>query len=198
MRSHLSWVASQVRLTPRWRLLVALLAPAALALAALAAVLLFAGPRAADTPAPPAATTGEELRAGGLLVEVTGAVARPGLYRLTRGERVSAAIAAAGGLTAVADPERLPNMAARLQDGQQIRVPTSRGPASRGSRVPDVDLNSATVDELAAVPGFTRELAAAAVRYRTEYGGFATIRELVDVLQMSEASYLLARSHVRV
>jgi competence protein ComEA len=134
-------------------------------------------------------------------VAVSGAVAHPGLYRVAKGERVYAAIAAAGGLTAEADKTRLPNLAARLHDGQEVKVP-GRGAASTtrsgSSRPAAVSLNHATADELAAVPGFTADLAAAAVRYRQEYGGFSSTRELVSVLGMGEADYLLARKYLTV
>jgi len=144
---------------------------------------------------------------GGLLVEVTGAVGHPGLYRVAKGDRVSAAIAAAGGITRDADPDRLPNMAARLKDGEQVKVPSMpvpgrastaarSGAGTNASRVITVSLNLATAEQLAAVPGFTPDLAAAVIQYRTEYGGFATTRELVDVLSMSEADYIRARKYL--
>src|SRR5262249_28826708 len=128
---------------------------------------------------------------GGLLVEVTGAVVHPGVYRVAKGERVSAAVAAAGGITAGAGPNRLPPMAARLKDGQQIKVPFLGAPlrssGTGSTRVARVSLNGATADQLASVPGFTPDLAAAVIDYRTRFGGFTSTRELVDVLAMSQA-----------
>lgn len=56
-------------------------------------------------------------------VDVDGAVARPGVYRLKDGARVSQAIDAAGGLTAEADVTGL-NRASKITDGQKIHVPT--------------------------------------------------------------------------
>src|ERR1035437_1966799 len=62
-----------------------------------------ASPAGARQGAPAAA--GLELPPpAGLLVDVVGAVARPGLYRVARGDRAYDAIAAAGGLSADADP----------------------------------------------------------------------------------------------
>jgi competence protein ComEA len=216
-------LSHRLQLTPAWRLVLLLGAPVILAVAVLAAVLLYPGLRpgaagpgaaaaapAALTPADAAAAadgaaTAALPPAGGLLVEVTGAVLNPGLYRVNKGDRVSAAIAAAGGLSPNADPGRLPNMAARLKDGSQVKVPalgsaavprsTTAGAAPRAAAV---SLNEASADQLAAVPGFTPDLASAVIRYRTEYGGFSTTRELVDVLNMSEADYLLARKYLRV
>lgn len=206
----LSWVA------PRWRLVLLCFASVPLlAIAALAAVTLFTAPSPpAGSAAVPGVAAGENGEAGslpppgGLLVEVTGAVAHPGLFRVAKGERVSAAIAAAGGLTSDADPDRLPSMAARLKDGEQVRVPSlpgrGRATASRpaggtsSGRSGSISLNLATADQLAAIPGFSPELAAAAINYRAEYGGFATTRELVDVLNMSEADYVRARKYLSV
>ena len=182
---------------PGAAVVIALALPLVLGLGAVAAVMAWThfGP----PPAPPAAPvdTGLEVPPPvGLLVEVTGAVVRPGPYRLPRGERVEAAIAAAGGITAQADPNRLPNLAARLRDGQQIRVPFVREPAS--SVTARVNLNQATEQELLTVPGFTPDLAAAAVRQRELFGGFSSARDLVTVLGMSEADFLVARRYLTV
>src|SRR5215510_4102085 len=203
---------SWFRSTPA--LVVGMAALPTLALAALAAAAGFPAPPPPPNPATmPGAADAENANAtaipppGGLLVEVTGAVGHPGLYRVARGERVSAAIAAAGGFTHEADPDRLPNMAARLKDGEEVKVPSLRVPghasttarSSAGtstSRVFTVSLNLATAEQLAAVPGFTPDLAAAVIQYRTEYGGFSATRDLVDVLSMSEADYLRARKYL--
>ena len=196
--------------------MIGLATPIAVALAALVAIAVFpAASSQQNTAALPAAPDTENANtaqlppAGGLLVEVTGAVAHPGLYNVAKGERVSAAIAAAGGFTREADQSRLPNMAARLKDGEQINVPSllTPGRATSGARSATrasatrssaVSLNLATADQLAAVPGFTPDLASAVIRYRTEYGGFATTRELVDVLNMSESDYLRARAYLSI
>jgi competence protein ComEA len=98
--------------------------PPVLAAATAAAALLFSPRPTPPTPgalAPAALPQQRQAQApeqaanlpatGGLLIEVRGAVAHPGLYRLQKGQRVDAAIAAAGGLTAQADPAHLPDMA---------------------------------------------------------------------------------------
>jgi competence protein ComEA len=209
----------RLRLSP-WRVRVLLLAlPVVLAAAIVAAALLYAPrPAAAPAPAPaggqaqaPDQLAGAQPSVGGLLVEVSGAVAHPGLYRLQKGQRVDAAIAAAGGLAPQADQARLPNMAKRLTDGMQVDVPaagtTSRsggagggsgGASGGGSRSTRIDLNAATVDQLAALPGFTPDLASAAVAYREQYGYFNSVKELVTVLDMSQADYAVARRYLRV
>lgn len=162
-------------------------------------------PTTAQAPAglDPEAAAGAALPApGGLLVDVSGAVVHPGLYRLNKGERAFAAIAAAGGLAPDADTSKLPNLAGLLKDGEQIKVPFRTGAAGGGgsstARAAAVDLNLATVEELRAVPGFDPELAQAVIDYRTQYGGFASIRELMTVLGMGEAQYTIARKCLRV
>jgi competence protein ComEA len=186
-----------VHFIPGAVLVVVVALPLLLGAGAVAAALAWDryGPPASP-PAAPVEPGLEMPPPAGLLVEVTGAVVHPGLYRLARGDRVDAAIAAAGGITAQADPNRLPDLAARVRDGQQIRVPFARGPAS--SPTARVNLNEATADELLTVPGFTPELAAAAVGQRELFGGFSSTRELVTVLGMSEASYLVAHRYLTV
>lgn len=74
-----------------------------------------------------------------ILVQVEGAVARPGLYPLPRESRVADAVAAAGGLTTEADPARL-NTAARLKDGEKLVIPalgeTQVQAVSRAGEIP--------------------------------------------------------------
>src|SRR5579859_127108 len=131
----------------------------------------------------------------GLLVHVIGAVSHPGLYRMKRGDRVYDAIAAAGGLTDQADPTRLPNLAGRLKDGEQVKVPFAR--SIGGSVViTRTNLNTATLDELETLPGFTPAFAQDDIDYRTNFDGFQNIRELVEVLGMSEAEFVIARRYL--
>jgi competence protein ComEA len=211
----LSSLAGRVSLTPGRGLIVGMAFAPALLAAILVGAFVYAVPSGRPTGPPPPPAPGNALALGGnaqagtsllppsgLLVDVTGAVAHPGVYRIAAGERASVAIAAAGGLTADADPARLPDMAARLKDGQQVRVPsrttTTRSSSSGATRVAAVSLNTATAEQLATVPGFTPDLVAAIIQYRTEFGGFATTKELVDVLQMSAADYQVARKYVTV
>src|SRR5512146_2116400 len=103
-----------VRFLPGWQRLLVFAMPPLLAAAVLGSALILA--RASHPQAPPG--TGDVEAevvapppAPGLLVDVSGAVVHPGLYRLPRGERVLAAITAAGGLAANADTAHVPNLA---------------------------------------------------------------------------------------
>lgn len=144
---------------------------------------VVAGIAALDVPAP-----------AGLLIDVIGAVQAPGLYRVPRGSRVYDAIAAAGGLSPDADQARLPNLAGRLKDGEQVKVPFAK--TTSGTVISRTNLNTATLEELETVPGFSDAFAQDVIDYRTNFGGFQNTRELVDVLGMSEAEYVICRRYL--
>lgn len=116
-----------------------------------------------------------------ITVYVTGAVAQPEqLIVLPPGSRVENALEAVGGTTGDADLARV-NLAALLRDGDQIHVP-STGEVNTVLATPSggslIHINTATVDELTALPGIGPALAQAIVDYRTERGPFADLAAL--------------------
>jgi competence protein ComEA len=186
-----------VRFVPGWRRIALIAAPLVLALAVAVGAVLYRAAATTSPPSPGVAAVDPVLAVpsdAGLLVHVIGAVETPGLYRLPRGDRVFDAIAAAGGLSADADLSRLPDLAGRLKDGEQVKVAFAK--TSSGTVVIRVNLNQATVDELETIPGFTPAFAEEVIDYRTNYGGFQNTRELVDILGMSEADYVIARRYM--
>ena len=187
---------TDVRLLPGTRRLLLLALPLLIAAGAAGAAYVYASAAAAAPPAPAAdAAALQAPPPAGLLVDVIGAVQHPGLYRMKRGDRVYNAIAAAGGLTEDADATRLPDLAGRLKDGEQVKVPFVK--STPGSVVMTrTNLNTATLEELEVVPGFTVALAAEVIDYRTNFGGFQNARELVDILGMSEAAFAVARRYL--
>src|SRR5947208_15374472 len=118
----------RLRLVPGWKRLVLLAAPITLGLAvAVGAYVYHVSATAANPPAAPANNPVLDVPPQpGLLVHVLGAVENPGLYRLPRGDRVFDAIAAAGGFSADFDSSRLPDLAGRLNDGEQCMVPVAK------------------------------------------------------------------------
>lgn len=186
----------KVRLVPGWQRLVLLAAPIMLGLAAVAGAYAYRSISASAAPpsVQPADPAIDVPAAPGLLVDVVGAVEHPGLYRLPRGDRVYDAIAAAGGLSQDADMSRLPNLAGRLKDGEQVKVAFAK--TTSGTTTTRVNLNTATLEELEVVPGFTSAFAQECIDYRTNFGGFQNTRELVDILGMSEANYVIARRYL--
>jgi competence protein ComEA len=197
-------VAGNVRVNlsviPGWKPMLAFALPALIAIGAIAGAYAFTSSTTragqATTPAAAAAAANADVPApAGLLVHVIGAVEHPGLYRMKRGDRVYDAIASAGGLSVNADITRLPNLAGRLKDGEQIKVPYAKG-TTGATVVTRTNLNQATVEELEVVPGFTSAFAQDVIDYRTNFGGFQNTRELVDILGMSEADYVIARHYL--
>jgi competence protein ComEA len=184
-----------LRFLPGGRRLLVLAVPALLGLGTVTASYLYASAGASATAqeAPVIAALGPPAPTG-LLVDVIGAVNHPGLYRMKRGDRVYDAIGAAGGLLPNADPTRLPNLAGRLKDGEQIKVPFAKTVGA--TAITRTNLNTATLEELEVVPGFSVVLAEDVIDYRTNFGGFQNVRELVDVLGMSEADFVIARRYL--
>jgi competence protein ComEA len=147
-----------------------------------------AGASAASAPASAAASSpvspGSEV-----VVDVAGRVRRPGLVRLPVGSRVADAIAAAGGALRGVDLSTI-NLAQRVDDGVQVVVgaaaaggpPGAVGAAGAGKAATGpLDLNSATVAELDALPGVGPVLAQRIADWRQAHGRFSTVAELGEV-----------------
>jgi competence protein ComEA len=114
-----------------------------------------------------------------LVVDVAGAVRRPGLYRLAQGARVADAIARAGGLTRHAERTAV-NLAAPLADGEQVLVGARGAPVAGAAGAPagtsgPVSLSSATAEQLDALPGVGPVTAEKIVAYRQEHGPFTSV-----------------------
>jgi len=174
-------------------------------------------PMVVPAPAQPAEQPGPadrpERRAGqedGVVVDVVGAVARPGLVHLRNGDRVADAVAAAGGVTAEADSAGL-NQARVVADGEQVRVPRSgempppapaspggTGGAAAGGPATPVDLNRATLAELDTLPGVGPATATAIIAWRDENGRFRRVDDLLEVPGIGPARLERLRPLVRV
>jgi competence protein ComEA len=120
---------------------------------------------------------------GDVVVDVTGAVRHPGVYRLPLGSRVDDAVTRAGGPTGRAELEAV-NLAARLVDGQQVVVPEAiaagEGPAVASEDGP-ISLGTATVEQLEGIDGIGPVTAGDIVEYRDEHGGLASVDQLDQV-----------------
>jgi competence protein ComEA len=118
---------------------------------------------------------------GDVVVHVAGAVREPGVYRLPSGSRVTDAVQRAGGATHRADTSLL-NLAAPVADGTQVIVPrrgaAPTGWAAAGAPAGPVQLNSATVEQLDALPGIGPVTAQRIVEYRQAHGAFRSVEEL--------------------
>lgn len=168
----------------------------AAATGALALVIAASGAGATTVEGPGASVTagwnGGPIAGGAeIVVDVGGAVVRPGVYRLATGARIGDAIEAAGGFSPRVDVDRVGrevNLAATLTDGAQVRVPSrddagpSVAPGGGGATSASgdgqlVNLNTATEAELDALPGIGPVTAAKILESRAD-SPFRTVDEL--------------------
>lgn len=132
-------------------------------------------------PPGPTATAGPSATPAPLMVYVTGRVAAPDvLYSLPAGSRVEDALRVAGGLLDDADAARV-NRAALLRDGDQIHVPALTEP-EQATPTPSgggqVNVNTATLEELTTLPSIGPVTAQAIITYRETNGPFADLAAL--------------------
>jgi competence protein ComEA len=158
-------------------------------------------PPAATLPVQPAAAAG--TGGGQVIVHVAGAVERPGVYRLRRGERVDDAVRRAGGPARRADLSAV-NLAAVVEDGRQVLVPTrapagnAAGATAPGAAPAKVNLNTATPEQLDTLAGVGPATAAKILAFREQHGGFGSVEELGDVPGIGEVRLEALRDLVTV
>lgn len=122
---------------------------------------------------------------GEVVVDVTGAVRDPGVYRMPAGSRVNDAVTRAGGAAPGAELEAI-NLAARLADGQQVVVPKrvpggGAGAGAAGAEEGPISLGTATVEQLEEIEGIGPVTAGDIIEYRDEHGGLSSVDQLDQV-----------------
>lgn len=169
-----------------------------------------------------ATSGGDTAGSGQIVVDVDGAVAHPGLYKLPPDSRVQAALAAAGGLSPQADVHRI-NRAAKLHDGQKLYVlsqgesgppqAASSGQGCEGQACTSaegglsgsdpegqglVNINTANATQLTQLPGVGPAIAQKIIDYRTANGPFTSVDDLTKVPGIGAAKLAQIKSHARV
>ena len=153
--------------------------------------------------ASPGAGGGLEPAAPDVVVQVVGQVRRPGLVTLPAGSRVADAVRLAGGLSRGGSSGGL-NLARTVVDGEQIvvgpdvPVAPSGGGATGGGADAVVDLNSATAQDLDALPGVGPVTAAKILDWRAAHGRFASVDQLREVSGIGAKTFERLKPHVKV
>jgi competence protein ComEA len=137
-----------------------------------------------------------------VVVDVTGAVRRPGVYRLPAGARVTDAVDRAGGASGRASLEAV-NLAAHLADGQQVVVP-EQGPggapvsaAGASSEDGPISLGTATAEQLDTIDGIGPVTAQKIVQYRDQHGGLSSVDQLNQVSGIGPATMQSLRARLQ-
>jgi competence protein ComEA len=124
-----------------------------------------------------------------VIVHITGAVPRPGVYALPQGARIQDAISAAGGFLAEAEKSQI-NLAAVLEDGEKLDIPYLEGASPvLTTPIPDVvtstteliNINTASAEELDTLPGVGPTIAQKIIEYRELHGPFLSIEDITNV-----------------
>lgn len=154
-------------------------------------------------PAPPLSYADREIKQTKIKIYVSGAVLEPGLYDLPVGSRAWQAVEAAGGLREDANVEKV-NLAKKLKDGNQVNVPALKAAAGKNSSgyggKPSaearaeknyassgrVNLNTATVEELDALPGVGPAMARRIIELRQKKR-FTKVEDLLQVKGIGKA-----------
>ncbi|MCQ8263609.1 helix-hairpin-helix domain-containing protein [Streptococcus suis] len=155
-------------------------------------------------------STEESEELSQLVVDVKGAVVKPGLYTLEAGARVNDAVEAAGGLTSQADPKSI-NLAQKLSDeavvyvaskDENISVVASTTASSAMSQEEKnsnlVNLNTATETDLQTISGIGAKRAADIIAYREANGGFKSVDDLNNVSGIGDKTMESIRPYVTV
>ncbi len=144
------------------------------------------------------AGTGADSGVSWIYVHVCGCVKNPGLYRLKEGERIDAAIRAAGGFSKEAD-EKSVNLALPLEDGTQIEVLSVSVPEGKNSSQDSrIDLNLARKEDLMTLNGIGENRALAIISYREEHGGFSSVEELKEVEGIGDGIYQKIKNAIKI
>jgi competence protein ComEA len=136
-----------------------------------------------------------------IVVEVRGAIAKPGVYTLPAGSRAQDVIALAGDLTSNAETRAL-NLARKVNDGEQLYIPaigeatpttvpvaSKTTPSASKAPTGKININTATIAELDTLPGIGPAIAQRIIEYRAQNGAFQKIEDLKKVRGIGDALF---------
>lgn len=132
-----------------------------------------------------------------IVIYICGQVKNPGVYEFSSGDRIAAAVKAAGGFTSKASWESV-NQAEKMKDGQQIYVPSeeeAEGSSSgntaggSGTSAGKVNINTAGREELMTLSGIGESKAEDIIAYREEHGPFSKTEDIMKIQGIKEGIY---------
>ena len=147
----------------------------------------------------------EKVQPKTIVVDIKGAVARPGVYEIKDTARVNDVVAMAGGFTKEADQTKV-NLAAKVHDEMMIYVP-ARGETNipsiddsliRSNDSNKIHINTASEEEILQLPGIGPAKAAAIIAYREEHGPFQKVEDLSNVTGIGEKTLEKIKEHIVV
>ena len=146
-----------------------------------------------------------------IVVHVSGAVNKEGVFELDENSRIADAVQQAEGLKENADTKNI-NLAFKLEDGMKIYIPTigenveetvgetqndetskyvipSNGEAQDKERNGKVNINTASQTQLETLPSIGPATSLKIINYREEHGDFQSIEDLKEVSGIGDAKY---------
>ena len=131
-------------------------------------------------------------RTAAVVVHISGAVKREGVYRLNPGDRLMDAIALAGGAAPLAELSSV-NLAEQVKDGQKINVPfkieATASSGGLGTQAARIHLNSADEKALDELPGIGAQTAKTIVLYRRKNGPFTKVEQIMEIPRFGKAKF---------
>ena len=142
-----------------------------------------------------------------LMVHLSGAVKREGVYKLAQGDRLLDAVNLAGGALPNADLSAI-NLAEIAKDGEKIVVPVKptaiaggsgdQGNGGPGTLVGKVNINSADEKSLDSLPGVGPSTAKAIVEYRRTNGPFNRIEQIMEIPRFGKSKFERIKDRITV
>ncbi|MBY7143325.1 helix-hairpin-helix domain-containing protein [Virgibacillus sp. NKC19-3] len=138
------------------------------------------------------------------MVDVKGAITKPGVYEMERESRVNDVIQMAGGFTKDADQTQV-NLAQKVQDEMIIIIPKEGEEAKDGggngndhSDSEKIKMNHATQEEIENLNGIGASKAQAIIQYREEHGLFQTEEDLLEISGIGEKTLENFRNDIQI
>jgi len=156
----------------------------------------------------PSSNSNKEPGHQSIVIDLSGAVIKPGVYSLPPGSRLKDALIAGGGLTKAADRDWIAkniNLAQPLTDGKKIYIPKIEDSPSQSSvlsahnrQSAKINLNLATSQELETLPGIGPATAARIIEYRQNSGGFKSIEEIQSVTGIGAKMFAKIKDQITI